>query len=397
MPRKKELKHTRRWRRLSGGSACVLLLLFLVAAPWSVLAQGETVIAEHPLGTLTLEELRIAADRIPRNEEELRALVVQQALVDYGLVLARKEGLEQSPLFLEILKEKRARALAELFVRERIEKPAAPTPEEIETALGVLSPQPYVLQIVTPTQEEAEEARERIASGEDFRSVAAEASVGFLSGRGGIVGYLKSGSGRYSQEEEALLMSMKAGEMSDVMEGPLGYSLFYVEHIKGVEKIREELLPGIKRSLYQKKRALLEREILQELRRRYEVRLNEEFITGEKSGDLLPLDTVVARVGEEPVTLEEVFFDEKIFHKGVPPRPELRARAVNTYLTDVLYRKEGERLELDQTPEFSDTLERIRRSALWDLYVDSVVTPPRAGNVDIRIREDALSKLLATP
>jgi hypothetical protein len=385
-----------RWRKVSPGCAFAILLLSLLVVPRGAGAQEETVIAEHPLGSLTLEELRAAVDEVPRDRSQLRALVTEQALIDYGLVLAGNEGLEQSSRFLEILREKRGQALAELFVREQIEKPAEPTSAEVEAALGILFPQPYVLQIVVPTPEGAEEVLGRLASGEDFRSIAAEASVGLLSSRGGVVGYLDRGSGLYSSEEEDLLMSMKAGEVSAVVEGPLGFSVFTVEGIKSVEERREELLPKAKRSIYQEKRARRERDILQDLRRRYEASLNEEFIAGERDGDLLAQSTEVARIGKEPITFGQVFSLEDLSPWGLHSHSRKRRRIVNNYLVKELYRREGERLELDKAPEFDRTLKRINRLALWELYVESVVTPPKAYNVDIRIREDVLSDLLET-
>jgi len=382
------------WRKVCPGCASAILLLSLLVVPRGAGAQEETVIAEHPLGSLTLEELRAAVDEVPRDRSQLRALVTEQALIDYGLVLAGNEGLEQSPRFLEILREKRRQALAELFVREQIEKPAEPTSAEIESALGILSPQPYVVQIIVPTPEEAEEVLERVAAGEGFRSVAAEASVGLLSSDDGVVGYLDRGSGLYSPEEEDLLMSMKAGEVSAAVEGPLGYSVFTVEGIKSVEERREELLPETKKNIYHKKRARREREVLQDLRRRYEASLNEDFIAGKMDGDLLARSTEVARIGKEPITLGQVFALEEFSTRGAHSQSRKRKRMVSSYLTKELYRREAERLAMDQAPEFSVTLERISRSALWEFYVESVVTPPKAYNVDIRIREDVLSDLL---
>jgi peptidyl-prolyl cis-trans isomerase D len=91
----------------------------------------------------------------------------------------------------------------------------------------------------SPEKQKAEEARSRIAGGEDFASVARELSNGPAALLGGEVGCLSKSYGVGSEELLKAVANMKPGERSAVLETPRGYHVVELQGRLGADKIEE--------------------------------------------------------------------------------------------------------------------------------------------------------------
>jgi parvulin-like peptidyl-prolyl isomerase len=95
-----------------------------------------------------------------------------------------------------------------------------------------------VSQILLKTEGKAVEVLERVknASGEDFREIASEESSGVEAAKGGEMGLFEMGQLPF--EMEKVVFSLKAGEISPVVESSYGYHIFRLD-----EKLEPELVP----------------------------------------------------------------------------------------------------------------------------------------------------------
>ncbi len=90
-----------------------------------------------------------------------------------------------------------------------------------------------------PEKQKAEEARTRIAAGEDFGVVARELSSGPAALLGGDVGCLSKSYGIGAEELLKAVESMKPGERSGIIETPRGYHVVELRGRLAADKIEE--------------------------------------------------------------------------------------------------------------------------------------------------------------
>jgi len=95
-----------------------------------------------------------------------------------------------------------------------------------------------VSQILLKTEGKAVEILEKVknASGENFREIAREESSGVEASKGGEMGLFEMGQLPYDMEK--VVFSLKAGEISPVVESSYGYHIFRLD-----EKLEPELVP----------------------------------------------------------------------------------------------------------------------------------------------------------
>jgi peptidyl-prolyl cis-trans isomerase D len=87
------------------------------------------------------------------------------------------------------------------------------------------------------SRQKAEQARERIAKGEDFATVAREVSQGPTAILGGDLGCLGTGYGIGADELKKAAESLKAGELSAVIESPRGFHVLRVTGKLAADKL----------------------------------------------------------------------------------------------------------------------------------------------------------------
>lgn len=366
-------------------------------------------LATHPLGALVADELKLMVEEAPADLAALRDLVVRHAIYDYGLAQAARDGLEKDPAYLEKTGGKRTKILAEHFYAKEIFAASRPTPAEVDAAMGNLVPLPMVHQIIVATREEAEAARARVLAGEMFQDVAQQVSTGLSAGYGGMVGYLLPGSGHYTPQEERLIRSLQADEVSAVCPGPLGYSVFWVRNIRSVEEQKKNSYENQEKQMHSGRLQAREQEVLERLRKRAKVKVNEDVVANPPTGNA-PHPAVLAQIDDEYI-FAGGFFEQagggSGHGKGVGFGFRDRMRILSRAIDNILYRREALRLGLDKDAEVKKPLEKLRREHLWDVWLDKqgrkMKNRPREMSAlmeqmqkKITVREQALPEVLKT-
>ncbi len=80
------------------------------------------------------------------------------------------------------------------------------------------------LHILVKTRAEAEEVMKLLKSGKDFAEVAKAKSIAPNAAKGGDLGYFNKGD--FDPKIEAVIESLKVGEISDIIETEYGYNIF---------------------------------------------------------------------------------------------------------------------------------------------------------------------------
>jgi parvulin-like peptidyl-prolyl isomerase len=174
-------------------------------------------------------------------------LVVQQSVV---IEAAKKAGIEKQPEFkkaLEDFKNEQQKQLADykdgllmdLYLKEIREKIKA-SDNEIQNYYNehkstFEKPIAYTVRhILVSDKETAQNAYERLKTGEKFEQVAKELSKDTTAQNGGLLGPVEQGS--LVPEFEAVVLKLKNNEISEIIETPFGF------HI--ILKIAEQKLPS---------------------------------------------------------------------------------------------------------------------------------------------------------
>ncbi len=118
-------------------------------------------------------------------------------------------------------------------------------------------------------RQEMSRLRERVLEGEDFASLAERESDSQTRFLGGLIGNVRAGSLRGDIDQVAMVM--KAGELSEILEGPTGYTLLYCEKILDAVERSEAELREIARNLLSQKEwrsrwAATEADLLEQVR-----------------------------------------------------------------------------------------------------------------------------------
>jgi len=142
------------------------------------------------------------------------------------------------------------------IVQSRCGPAPTPSPEEIDSALkakGIEKEPEQVLlrQLLLPDETSAIEARKRLDAGEKFEALSSEISIAPNASRGGILGWVEKGT--QPEVVEAVIFSLKKGEISRPVKGPGGYHLFQLldyreAGIKSTEELRTEIAEALKSS-----------------------------------------------------------------------------------------------------------------------------------------------------
>ena len=97
-----------------------------------------------------------------------------------------------------------------------------------------------------------EELYQEIKGGKDFATIAEQFSEGPYAKRGGDMGYLAPG--QVLGEIDEVIFSLKKGEVSEIVETPIGYHVFKVEDVQSAKPLTfEEVSDYLKEQLYMKK------------------------------------------------------------------------------------------------------------------------------------------------
>ncbi len=133
-----------------------------------------------------------------------------------------------------------------------------------------------VSHILTPDAETAKKALERVKGGEPFAKVAEELSMDPSKSRGGDIGFFSKG--QVIPEFEEAAEKLKPGEMSGVVQTPLGYHILLLTEVKQAhQKPLEEVEDQIRQGLRGQQGQQQVQAIVQELRSKAQIKIKENF------------------------------------------------------------------------------------------------------------------------
>jgi parvulin-like peptidyl-prolyl isomerase len=171
---------------------------------------------------------------------------------------AKKEKLEQSGEFRDILEAHRIRSLAALYMGKNAGSfnDNTPSAAEIEAYYKKnYQPDIYAVRnILVRSKEEAEALRAQIVGGEDFGAIAKKRSIDSSADKRGELGYMVWST--IVPEFQQYVKGLKAGEISPVVKTEGGYGFIQVTDHKVVEvPSLERMKEKIVRSLQLQKRS----------------------------------------------------------------------------------------------------------------------------------------------
>lgn len=192
------------------------------------------------LATSLAKKKKIAID-----EEELTRRIETIKKAYYGseqefLMALSERGTNLS----EFEKEIREQMLAQKLVHEEVAATIVVTPGEIKELYDehkdeMVAPKQVLVRTIMvkkqegrseeDTRKKIEDVRERAIKDGDFSALAMEMSEGPYSKEGGYMGYIAAG--QTVPEIDKVIFSLKVGEVSQIVETPIGYHIFLVDEI----------------------------------------------------------------------------------------------------------------------------------------------------------------------
>jgi peptidyl-prolyl cis-trans isomerase C len=137
--------------------------------------------------------------------------------------------------------------------------------------------QVHLYNILLESEEEAQDILEQLKAGGDFSEIAKEKSTGPSADKGGDLGYLTKGT--MIPEIEEVVFTLEVEELSKVVKTDFGFHIFKItekkpETVKTLEEAKEDIL----QTLLPTKQKEAFNNLLEELKGKVEIEINEEAI-----------------------------------------------------------------------------------------------------------------------
>lgn len=161
----------------------------------------------------------------------------------------------------EFEREMREQMLAQRFVEREVASTIIISPAEIQDLYDknkgqFVTPSSAKVRGIMVRKVEGDASREKIddiaaklKKGKDFAELATERSEGPYADKGGDMGYMSPG--QTLEQIDKTVFSMQAGEISDIVETPIGYHIFLVEDVQAPRPLElKEISDFLKEQLY---------------------------------------------------------------------------------------------------------------------------------------------------
>jgi peptidyl-prolyl cis-trans isomerase C len=273
------------------------LLVFLAFNPISVLADEgtsttetvlppETILASFEGQTITLGEFNQLWEQVPE-EYKLqldKSMVLDQMISEKMLIQEAKNiGLEEDNDVLEQIKKITEQILVQVLIEREILDKVKITDEEIAEYYEenmdsfIEKEQVHLFNILLETEEEAQAILEQLKAGGDFSEIAIEKSTGPSAAQGGDLGYLTKGT--IIPEIEDVVFALEVEELSEVIKTDFGFHILKItekkpEIVKTIEEVEENIIETL---LPVKQKEAFEN-LLEELKGKAEIEINEELL-----------------------------------------------------------------------------------------------------------------------
>jgi len=282
----------------------LFLLVFLIFNPSSILADEgtsttetnpedvetilppETILASFSEQTITLGEFNQLWEEVPEDYKlQLDKSMVLDQMISEKLLIqeAKNMGLEKDNDVLEQIKKMAEQILVQVLIeREILDKIKVNDEEVLEyyeqnKDSFTEKEQVHLYNILLETEEEAQDVLEQLKAGGDFSEIAIEKSAGPSAAQGGDLGYLSRGT--IIPEIEEVVFALEVEELSEVIKTDFGFHILKItekkpETVKTLEEVKEDIIQTL---LPNKQKEAFEN-LLEELKSKAEIEINEEAL-----------------------------------------------------------------------------------------------------------------------
>ena len=220
-------------------------------------------------------------------EEKLKIL---QGLIARQLMLQQKESedIRKEERVVKQVKELEDRLVVSVFLEKHVGKNFVVTDEEIKEYYKqnlpkfASPPKVKARQIVLRNRNDANQVMEKLRKGGDFAQLAKEYSIDIAGAReGGSMGTIEKG--RIRPELERAVFTLDVGELSDIVETPVGFHIVTVdERITTSYKPLNEVNESIKKAIMLEKESKAFDEMYEKLKKKAKVEIFEDRVQAAK-------------------------------------------------------------------------------------------------------------------
>lgn len=249
---------------------------------------GNKVLARVSNRNVTLNEFNAKIAKMPPYYQSIVDKNKKRYLDDMILEMllyeeATRKGLEHDKEVKELLQEAKKKVMITKLVKLEVEDNIKITDEEARKFYDAnkndfKSPEMWrASHILVSTEKEAKDILDSLAKGEKFDSLAKAHSTDATASRGGDIGYFREG--QLVPDFEKAALKLKVGEVSDIVHTQFGYHIIKLTDKKesAVETF-EKARRAIEGELGKKKRAELFDGLVSNLRKKYNVEIQDETL-----------------------------------------------------------------------------------------------------------------------
>lgn len=214
-------------------------------------------------------------------EKNKKALLDDMIVESLFLEDAVRKGMGRDREIQDLLNEARKKIIIGKFVKTEVDDKIKVSEEDMkkfyeEHKDNFKKPEMWrASHILVATEGEANAILTELSSGKAFEEIAKEKSIDATASRGGDVGYFRKG--QVIPEFENTCFELKVGQTSGVLHTQFGYHIIKLTDFKPeVVESFEEARPAIENELTIKKRSELLGKLVEDLKKKYHVRIEDD-------------------------------------------------------------------------------------------------------------------------
>lgn len=251
--------------------------------------EGAKVLAKINDTVITVEEFNKKIERLPEHYQD----IIKNQQKKFLDEIVREELLYQEALRLkidrdqeaqEIISEAKRKILVSRLVNDKVSANVAVSDEELkqyydEHSEEFMLPERWrASHILVETEEEAQEIKNRLDSGEVFEIVAQEKSKDATAKQGGDVGYFSKG--QLIPEFEEASFALEIGQLSGIVKTQFGYHIIKLTDRKSPEvQGFDDVKDLIKKEQEREQQKEVFEALMSDLNQRANILIHEELLT----------------------------------------------------------------------------------------------------------------------
>ncbi len=225
------------------------------------------------------EYLKAMADTPEGRKEMLDTMVIRELILQQ----ATKDGLDKSAEIEEKMKDLKKRLIVESFLKKKVETESQVSDADLQKFYEAnkdkfkTGEQIRASHILVKTDKEAKDILAQIKAGGNFEELAKKNSVDSSSAKGGDLGWF--GKGSMVPVFEKAAMSLKEGQVSDVVKSDFGFHIIKLtgKRPAGVRPL-DEVKDQIKGAIMPTKQQEVFQKIKEELKKNAKITVKEDVL-----------------------------------------------------------------------------------------------------------------------